>query len=340
MFPNSKSTCTVMNTGLQYGRAVLPRLVIAASLTLLVGVRSLAGETDEAERLRTVRSDYAKGLAELRTRLAAVRGSGTYTDSRRAATAIRSYDVEFSRKPGSFKYIVRNHWFAGNGARTPNNDSAVCSSPLTNFSLGKRGGESAFHVSRVAEAPFTIAASAPLPKFLDCAFSLGNYSLPDLLAAADFELTKVEEQTIAAKRTCKLFFLRPLLPDPKSNKPQALADGWIIVSPQDHWATQQYEFRHATFTKAGQALISPFITSGLVEYGNSAEGAPLPRRAEIKTFIRVAGLEREVRLGAGLHDGDVTQVESFDFKSIEMVADPDNAFTMNAFGLPKLDRGQ
>jgi hypothetical protein len=273
----------------------------------------------------------------LRARVAAVKGSGTYSDSRRTGTAVRSYDVEFFRKPGSFKYTIRNHTFVGNGVRTATGDSAVCSSPLTSFALSKGNEASAFQVSRVGKAPFATGTSAPLPKFLDCAFSLGGYSLPELLADTDFELSKAEELTVGAKKNYKITFQRNIKPQPGKTKTQVLVDGWIIVSPQDHWATRQYEFRQANVARGNEAGAGPIITSGLVEYGEGALGTPVPRRAEVKTFIRLAASQRQVKLGDGLHDGDVLRTESFDFKRIQMEPDADDAFASRAFGLPNLD---
>jgi hypothetical protein len=340
MFESFKEPYAESNSPLRRRSFVLARLAVALALTTEACDCCAVGQADDARRLRTIGSDYAKGLAELRARFATVNGLGAYTDSRRRGVAIRSYDVEFSRKPGSYKYVIRNHAFLENGKPIPITDSAVCSSPDLSFSLHKTEGGSVFLVSRVAKEPFIDSPSAPLPKFLDTTFSLGAYPLPELLADANFELSKAEELTDGSKRNLKISFRRTVRPDPAKARSQVLSDGWVIVSPQERWATQRYEYRQVNAARGSEGGPGAVVTSGLVEYGESTLGIPVPRRAEMKTLIRLAGMQRKARLGEGLHDGDELQVEVFEFKQIQMQPDADDAFTGRAFGLPDPPRGQ
>jgi hypothetical protein len=323
---------------LAFGTAAFTRLVLLVLIPSIIVVPSTARETDETARLSAVRSDYARGLAQLQTEFATFGGSGKYTDSRSPDQAERTYEVDFTRKPGSFKFITHDHVLLNNGNRSVSQDVAVCSNPLITVRLDRPSGAPAFYVSRTETSPIITGPTGPLPKFLDCAYSMAGYSLPDLLSDPDFVLDKAEEVTLKANTMVKIFFHRKpkLGPNPKSKVLQVLKDGWIITSPRDNWATQQYEFRLTHLTRLkGTALAE--ICGGLVEYGESSSGTRLPKRAVIKRFIRLDSENKKVlKLAPDVHDGDVMATETFDFQNVQFESQSDEAFTLVAFGLPEL----
>jgi hypothetical protein len=318
------------------GVAALSRLVLVVLIPSFIVFGSDARQFNEPQRLQELRSDYSTGLAQLRSQFAAVSGSGKYTGSRRSGQSVRSTEVHFARKPGSFKYITHDHTQSGKDSGSARLDSALCSSPAISFSLTKNNEAKEFYVSRVEKSPFVTSNALLFQKFIDCAYSMSGYSLPDLLSDPDFILDRAEDVKLNAKTMVKIFFHRKRTPMSNPKILQVLADGWVIASPQDNWATREYEFRTTHLTR-GDGSGGSHITAGVIEYREPYSGAPVPMRAEIREFIRMGDREkRGHKLAAGLHDGDVLVTEGFDFETVQFESEPDAAFTLTAFGLPEL----
>ena len=92
-----------------------------------------------------------------------------------------------------------------------------------------------------------------------------------------------------------------------------LQDGWVILSPDDHWSIQECKLSFADSTKI----------SRLVEYGEMVDGSRIPRRFESKMVKK------------GKHGEDLPYTDTFDYEKFTRIDLPEEAFSLSAYGLPE-----
>jgi hypothetical protein len=313
-------------------------------MTLLV--RQSLGQTDPRRSLEQIRTEYAKALARLEARFATAHGMVRIVDDAGFGTAshhtIHSSIVEFAQKPGMYRSVRSKHAVTRQGVTSSLPDIAGCFNKEMSFTIEKSENSGSYVVKSTGgtDRQATNRVRWYIVKFLDAPFTLMGNRISDFLKMREFTLERAVPLTLNNKPLLKLFFsYRPAKLANHAKKETStnyLGEGWILVSPGEGWVMYQQEV----------SLISSRTSSPIeiwhmkVEYEDSDIGTPLPKRVEYKVSLKTLKGESEVRRADGtiLHDGDVTQITTFECDELHFEELPDSEFTLAAFGLPELGK--
>ncbi len=226
-------------------------------------------------------------------------------------------------------------------------DSAVCYNTLLSFNLKKSVDTNSYVITSAGgverQELQMILTVSQINRFLDCPYWLAGPLIPDFLSKPGFTLERAEPTTVNDKRLLKIDFSYD--PTNHSDQPARKAaagavkkpttrieSGWLLVSPEENWVVYQEEVR---FTPAGDVAKVHLLS---VEYEGNLSGTPVPKRAQLKSTLRIDNDKKEMTLEGGrvLHDGDVASIDTFEFDNISFDEVPDSEFTLPAFGLPDL----
>jgi len=313
-------------------------LVFVFFLTCCVRGDDLGRQSIE---LKKVRSDYQKATAELEAQFATLRGSGRYEiqGMRQERGLIRSFDIQFAKKPSMFKYVVTNHKLEEMQKKSNIPDQVSCSNRLISFSLSRALESNEFSITSKGEPNehLKTIGYVSVPPFLDCAFAIAGRPLSKFFAEPTLALTKVEKIKHKGANMLKLYFHSGEKLPAGTTRGRVLSDAWVIVSPEDKWVAHQYE---ATFTQYPGGAASPVSMVGSVEYGESYAGVPIPRRAEYRHVYKVkeGQMETKAKNKRIIRDGQVADIVVFDFDHLDFEAEPDASFTLAAFGVPEVGK--
>jgi len=274
-----------------------------------------------------------------------VQGSGKLIQERAVGTPRQVTEtsiVEFARKPGMFKISRRETvgTRAGEGSNAPERaDGAAFYNRTMSARLEKKRGASSYVVVSTGGADLRDRAmiSARFAEFLDCPFTLAGPRISEYLSKPNFNITRVDEVNSDGKLLLRIHFKNKVGQNPSIGGRVALQidDGWLLVSPQESWVLYEAEVR---FTSAdGQTAPSHLFS---VVYNGSHMGTPVPKKAQLKTVVRMLGSKKEMtdKRGRVLRDGAVTAAQTVEFDRISFDEPPDGDFALPAFGLPDLGK--
>lgn len=324
--------------------------IVVPICILLMSIRLGFCRSEETESIEHRRSEYQRAIAGVKSLFATVHGAGRLIEeasigspNQRTVTCV----VEFAQKPGMFKCIFQDPVISDKqGVIVHRPGSALCYNKSMSFKLKKATSGDSYVVNSTGKSDEdevrSILNISRMAKFLDCPYwmagALGGPVIADYLARPEFMLERSEPVVMNNKNLLKIHFkYKPMYEVHKAvKKPSAggsrIESGWLLVSPDENWVVYQEEVH---YTRTGDTSTDRSFS---VEYEGNHSGTPLPKRAQLKTAVRIYNDKKEMKLkdGTVVHDGDVASIETFEFDTLSFDEVPDREFTLPAFGLPDL----